>query len=67
MPYRSARSTRDIADLENRPAGDGTRMLRAADGHRAPPRYPDGRDFDICDLDNMAHTSEIRHYREDFS
>lgn len=41
-------------------------MIRAADGHRAMPRYPDGRDFDICDHEMTAHMSKIRDYREDF-
>jgi hypothetical protein len=44
-------------------------MLRTADGHRSPPRYPDGIEFDLCDCDGTApqkHVSEIRDYREDF-
>lgn len=40
-------------------------MQRTADGHRAFPHYPDGRDFDLCD-DTAKHLSEIRDYREDF-
>lgn len=42
-------------------------MLRTADGHRAHPRYPDGRDFDICDQEMVAHMSEIRNFRDDFA
>jgi hypothetical protein len=64
MPTVSPRSTRAIADA---PTNDGdATMLRTADGHRAMPRYPDGRDFDICDNDMKAHTSKIRPFREDF-
>jgi hypothetical protein len=40
-------------------------MLRAADGHRAYPRYPDGIEFDLCD-DTSKHLSQIRNFREDF-
>lgn len=47
-------STDNVADME-----------RIADGHRAPPRYPDGRDFDLCD-DTSKHLSEIRNFRDDF-
>ena len=46
-------------------------MSRAADGHRAYPRYPDGREFDLCGDDDgcqpQKHVSEIRDYREDFA
>jgi hypothetical protein len=44
-------------------------MLRTADGHRAPPRYPDGREFELKDCEGTAdwkHVSEIRNPREDF-
>jgi hypothetical protein len=41
-------------------------MQRTADGHRAMPRYPDGRDFDLKD-DTSKHLSEIRNFRDDFS
>jgi hypothetical protein len=40
-------------------------MERTADGHRAYPRYPDGREFDLCD-DTSKHLSEIRDPRKDF-
>jgi hypothetical protein len=66
MPTRSPRSTRDIADRENQ-SDNSADMLRTADGHRPPPRYPDGRDFDICDNDMKAHVSEIRPFRGDFA
>jgi hypothetical protein len=64
MPSISTRSTRAIASSgyqRENPAD----MERAADGHRAPPRYPDGREFDLCD-DTTKHLSEIRDPREDF-
>lgn len=41
-------------------------MERIADGHRSPPRYPDGREFDLCD-DTTKHLSRIRPFREDFA
>ena len=45
-------------------------MLRAADGHRAYPRYPDGREFDLCGDDDgcqaAKHVSEIRDFRGEF-
>jgi hypothetical protein len=41
-------------------------MERIADGHRAYPRYPDGRDFDLCD-DTAKHLSEIRDIHSDFA
>lgn len=66
MPTSSPRSTRDIASRDGS-NGTGADMLRTADGHRAMPRYPDGRDFDICDNAMKAHVSEIRPFREDFS
>ena len=40
-------------------------MERTADGHRAMPRYPDGRPFDLCD-DTSKHLSEIRDIHGDF-
>jgi hypothetical protein len=40
-------------------------MERIADGHRAMPRYPDGREFDLC-CDDPKHLSEIRNFRDDF-
>lgn len=64
MPSISPRSTRDIATsgyTRENPAY----MERTADGHRAMPRYPDGREFDLCD-DTSKHLSEIRNPREDF-
>jgi len=66
MPTRSPRSTRDIADHDGT-NGTGARMLRTADGHRAMPRYPDGREFDLCDHEMVSHTSEIRSFRGDFA
>jgi hypothetical protein len=62
-----------MADHE--PATDNVaHMMRTADGHRAPPRYPDGRgtstdEFDLkddCGCAPWKHVSEIRDYREDF-
>lgn len=49
-------------------------MMRTADGHRAHPRYPDGRDFPLRQDDvegdvnftPAMHVSEIRDYRGDF-
>lgn len=65
MPSRSPRSTRDIASREYQ--SDNTAFMeRTADGHRAMPRYPDGRDFDLCD-DTAKHLSEIRPFRDDFA
>jgi hypothetical protein len=66
MPTRSPRSTRDIASRENQ-SDNTAMMIRKADGHRAMPRYPDGRDFDICDQETKAHMSEIRPFRSDFA
>jgi hypothetical protein len=73
MPSRSPRSTRDIADRDNAtyPNGDSKSdanavMVRMADGHRAMPRYPDGRDFDLCDQEMTGHMSQIRPFRDDF-
>ena len=54
-----------MADHENSTANTAD-MERIADGHRAHPRYPDGRDFDLCD-DTSKHLSEIRNFRDDFS
>lgn len=65
MPSISKKSTRAITDAH---ATDNYAcVIRAADGHRAMPRYPDGRDFDLCDQEMWAHMSEIRDYREDFT
>jgi hypothetical protein len=71
MPTCSPRSTRDIASRDGQSPGDvkgdeAGMMIRTADGHRAPPRYPDGQDFDICDQEMTAHMSRIRSFREDF-
>ena len=64
MPSISPRSARAMADAP--PATTNTAdMERTADGHRAHPRYPDGRDFDLCD-DTTKHLSQIRPFREDF-
>jgi hypothetical protein len=65
MPYCSPRSTRAIADSGYQ-RDESCDMQRAADGHRAMPRYPDGRPFDLCD-DTPKHLSEIRNPREDFT
>jgi len=65
MPSISPRSSRAMADAP--PATTNTAdMERIADGHRAYPHYPDGRDFDLCD-DTSKHLSQIRPFREDFS
>jgi len=68
MPSRSPRSSRAMADHE--PSTDNVaHMMRTADGHRAMPRYPDGRDFELKDEDGTAgwkHVSQIRDYRDDF-
>lgn len=66
MPSTSPRSTRAITEAH---ATDNVAyMSRAADGHRAYPRYPDGREFDLCEGEAapQKHVSEIRDYREDF-
>lgn len=67
MPSTSPKSTRAITEAH---ATDNVaHMLRAADGHRAYPRYPDGIEFDLCDEDGTApnkHVSQIRDYRGDF-
>ena len=65
MPSISNRSTRAIANTEPATDNEAT-MMRTADGHRAPPRYPDGIDFDLCD-DTKRHVSKIRDHREDFA
>jgi hypothetical protein len=66
MPSRSPRSTRDIASREGDNGGEAF-MIRTADGHRPPPRYPDGIDYDLCDHEMTAHMSEIRPFRGDFA
>lgn len=65
MPTRSPRSTRDIASRDYQ-SDNTASMVRTADGHRSPPRYPDGIEFDICDHDMVSHVSEIRPFRQDF-